>query len=36
MQAFLDTGAFGNFHSYNESCSGQNHANVMNNQRNRY
>lgn len=36
MQAFLDTGAFGNFHNYSESCSGQNHANVMNNQRNRY
>lgn len=36
MQAFLDTGAFGNFHNYNENCSGQNHAQVMNNQRNRY
>jgi len=36
MQSFLDTGAFGNFHNYNEGCSGQNHASVMNAQRNRY
>lgn len=36
MQAYLDTGALGNFHAYVESCSGQNHYNVMNNQKNRY
>lgn len=36
MQAYLDTGAFGGFHNYNENCSGQNHYNVMNNQKNRY
>lgn len=36
MQAVLDTGALGNFHNYSESCSGQNHYSVMNNQKNRY
>ncbi len=36
MQATLDTGALGGFHSYNENCSGQNHSSVMNNQKNRY
>ncbi len=36
MQSFLDLGAFGNFHNYNENCSGQNHWSTMNNQRNRY
>ncbi len=36
MQAYLDTGAFHGFHNYSESCSGQNHSAVMNNQRNRY
>ncbi|TAH37407.1 MAG: hypothetical protein EYC70_10585 [Planctomycetota bacterium] len=36
MQSFLDTGAFGNFHNYNENCSNQNHTSVMNAQRNRY
>ncbi len=36
MQAYLDTGAFGGFHNYNESCSGQNHYSTMNNQKNRY
>ncbi|HEX9794601.1 MAG TPA: M12 family metallo-peptidase [Planctomycetota bacterium] len=36
MQAVLDLGALGNFHSYQENCSGQNHSAVMNAQRNRY
>ena len=36
MQAYLDIGAFHGFHNYQESCSGQNHYNTMNNQRNRY
>ncbi len=36
MQAVLDIGAFGKFHNYQESCSGQNHYSVMNQQKNRY
>ena len=36
MQPFLDVGAFGNFHNYQENCSGQNHYATMNNQKNRY
>lgn len=36
MQAVLDIGAFHGFHNYSESCSGQNHYTLMNNQRNRY
>ncbi len=36
MQSVLDTGAFHGFHNYNENCSGQNHFQVMNIQKNRY
>lgn len=36
MQAYLDVGAFGKFHNYVESCSGQNHYATMSNQKNRY
>lgn len=36
MQPYLDVGAFGNFHNYVDSTSGQNHYSTMNNQRNRY
>ncbi|MAW62160.1 MAG: hypothetical protein CMJ94_15195 [Planctomycetes bacterium] len=36
MQAVLDPAAFGSFHAYQESCSGQNHADVLQQQQNRY
>ncbi len=36
MQSFLDVGAFGNFHNYQEGCSGQNHFSTMQAQSNRY
>ena len=36
MLSTLRASSFGSFHNYNESCSGQNHFNVMNNQKNRY
>ncbi len=36
MQSVLDIGAFGGFHNYSESCSGQNHYSTMNSQKNRY
>jgi len=36
MLSYLVAANLGSFHNYNESCSGQNHYNVMNNQKNRY
>jgi len=36
MLSYLVASNLGSFHNYNENCSGQNHYNVMNNQRNRY
>lgn len=36
MQSVLDVGALGNFHHYLEACSGQDHFQKMDNQRNRY
>ena len=36
MLSYLVSSNMGNFHNYNESCSGQNHYGVMNNQKNRY